>query len=409
MAHIDLKSLSVLAVDDDTFMLDVILLALGGLGITNVTTASNGEEALKFFDGLLGKVDVLLCDLNMPGMDGVELLRHIAERGYSGGVVVVSGEDKRVLGAVESLAQANHLRILGTLEKPVSRQAMEEVLRKLEIPIRSTPRVQLDPIGEEDIGRGIDGDELVVFFQPKLHLATRRIAGVEALVRWNHPTRGLLGPNTFIPIAEKCGLIDALTNVVFDKALRQESAWRAQGLELSIAVNMSLDSLNRYDLPDLIVSGITIHGMNPSHLILELTESRLMQDITRSLDILTRLRLKRIRLSIDDFGTGYSSLEQLRRVPFEELKIDRTFVTGASRDSAARAILESSIKLARQLNMVTVAEGVETQEDWDTVSSLGCDFVQGYFVAKPMPAENLKGWILEWYSGQQKIFNVSMP
>jgi EAL domain-containing protein (putative c-di-GMP-specific phosphodiesterase class I)/AmiR/NasT family two-component response regulator len=399
MTSMDLKSLSVLVVDDDKFMREMIDMALRGLEVEKVETAADGREALEILDRLAGNVDVLLCDLNMPGMDGIEFLRHLAERRYAGGIVVASGETKRILAAASDLAQARNLRILGSLEKPISQVELGEMLSRAgTVSPRETHKL-VEAIGEEELRRGLDGNELAVFFQPKVEVATRKIRGVEALVRWNHPRCGIVGPEAFVPAAEKCGLILPLTHAVFVKAMKQGGAWCNEGLDLKVAVNISMECLDRYDLPELLVSLAIEHGMDPTHVILEVTESRLMQDIPKSLEILSRLRLKGIGLSIDDFGTGYSSLEQLQRIPFGELKIDRLFVSGARRDPAASAILESSIRLARQLGMETVAEGVETEEDWSLVEQLGCDHVQGYFVAKPMPAHEVRRWMSDWYLG----------
>jgi len=163
-----------------------------------------------------------------------------------------------------------------------------------------------------------------------------------------------------------------------------------------MGINISVDTLNDLGWPDEIAAQIEDCGLKPSSITFEITESRLMENISVALDILSRLSLKRFNLSIDDFGTGYSSMEQLQRIPFSELKIDRAFVRGASDDSAARAILEANQLLAKKLNMTIVAEGVETQEDWDLVTELGCDQVQGYFVAKPMPVEELCVWLHNW-------------
>ena len=176
------------------------------------------------------------------------------------------------------------------------------------------------------------------------------------------------------------------------------SHWRQQGLDINLSVNISVDSLDRLDLPEYIVNCAQQHQLDVSKIMLEITESRLMQDITSALDILTRLSLKGIGLSIDDFGTGYSSMEQLQRVPFKELKIDRSFVNSALHNRAARAILESSVELAQKLNMTIVAEGVETDENLSMVHDLGCTSAQGYFIGKPMPGDELIGWHEEWKS-----------
>lgn len=397
MTSADFKSLRVLVVDDDQFMLELISRALEGLGIEHVGIATDGQSALDVLARADGKVDVLLCDLQMPGMDGIEFFRYLAEREYAGGIVIISGEDKRMRKAAGNLAQAHGLQLLGVLGKPVTRQALAKVLGRVGTTTPKRPHKSAEQISEEDLQRGLVGDELTLFFQPKVEVATRKVVGVEALARWNHPDHGILGPDSFVPLAEKCGLIDRLTDATFVKAMQQGGNWRSRGLELQVAVNISVDGLRNLALPDQFVSHAAKHGMEASQVILEVTESRLMQNVTAALEVLTRFRLKGISLSIDDFGTGYSTMEQLKRIPFDELKLDRAFVSGALQDSTARAILDSSIGLAQELGLRVVAEGVETQEDWNLVKELGCHQVQGYFVAKPMPGEQLAEWVSEWY------------
>jgi len=229
-------------------------------------------------------------------------------------------------------------------------------------------------------------------------VAERVMVGVESLVRWQDPERGLMGPGALIPVAEESGLINDLTNAIFKAAMAQSGAWLAEGLDFKVSVNVSVENLDQFDFPDFVVDTAAREGVSPSSVILEVTESRIMADVLKPLEILTRLRMKGFGLSIDDYGTGASSMQQLRRIPFTELKIDREFVAGAPVDDEARAMLVSSVGLGKDLGLTTVAEGVETQEEWDLVAALGDDVVQGYFVAKPMSGEAIAGWIEDYRS-----------
>jgi len=390
---IDFSNLKVLIIDDDSFMLDLMTLGLNVLGINEIISATSGETALKIIDDVNCAIDVVLCDLNMPGMDGVEFLRYLAERDYSGGIALMSGEDLRILKTAEKLAEAHHLNTLGVLEKPVASPDLVAILGRLKGTPASKTRNNPVVLITEELRYGIDNNELITFFQPKVAIATREVVGVEALVRWQHPEKGMLAPNLFIPLAEENGLIDDLTMVVFEQTMLQSAQWHTNGINLKVSVNISVDSLHKLDWPEFVVDQANKYNVNPANVMLEITESRLMENITTALEVLTRLSLKKIDLSIDDFGTGYSSMEQLQRIPFTELKIDRAFTHGAAQDKSARAILESSIALAKNLNMSIVAEGIETQEDWDLVAKLGCDQAQGFFIAEPMPGDQLESWL----------------
>ncbi|MGE0255347.1 MAG: EAL domain-containing protein [Alphaproteobacteria bacterium] len=386
-----------LVVDDEAFMRGMIVRILARIGCSEVATAESGADALSVMAGPDGPPDVVLCDLNMPGMDGVEFLRHLAALPFIGAIVLISGEDRRVLRTAQDLAEIHALNVLGAIGKPVTPAALSAVLARHDI---SVPRPALRPEGAmataAEVATALDTDQLVPYFQPKVALATRRLVGVETLVRWSHPERGIVAPDRFVPVAEQAGLIGRLTDDIFAKAMANAGRWRVDGIDLKISVNVSADSLTDLTLPDRLAERAVAHGVEPTRIMLEVTESRLMADVARTLETLTRLRLKGIGLSIDDFGTGYSSMEQLRRVPFVELKIDRAFVAGATHDADARAMLESSIDLARKLDLSIVAEGAESEEDMNLVTALGCDEVQGYFVARPMPAHDLLAWIERW-------------
>jgi EAL domain-containing protein (putative c-di-GMP-specific phosphodiesterase class I) len=222
------------------------------------------------------------------------------------------------------------------------------------------------------------------FFQPKVDLANGRVLGAEALARWRHPDHGVIPPYAFIAPLEQSGEIDVLTLLMLEKAARACATWRERGLELTVSVNLSLVSLSDTTIAERITAIVRAGGLDPLHMILEVTETAAMTEIAPALENLTRLRMHGFGLSVDDYGTGFSSLRQLTRVPFTELKIDQSFVKNCSTNPSSLAIVESSVQMARRLNLKSVGEGVETQAEWDALKAIGCDMAQGYFIAKPM-------------------------
>src|SRR3954447_5305849 len=245
-----------------------------------------------------------------------------------------------------------------------------------------------------ELRHAIDGDEFVLHYQPKASLSTGRVDGVEALVRWEHPERGLVPPDEFIPLAEQTGVIKPLTAWVLDNALAQCRAWRDSGLDLTVAVNLSVRNLLDAHLPESIAELLRRHELPPSALELEITESTIVADQVRALDVLTRLNAMGIGLSVDDFGTGYSSLAYLKDLPVCELKIDRKFVNNMTEDGDDAFIVRSTIDLGRNLGLQVVAEGVETEAVWDQLAALGCDVAQGYYLTRPLPAADLTDWLV---------------
>ena len=393
---VEKSEVRVLVLDDDRFMLKLLGLMLGALGFTRVTTCESGRAALESIDSPDGAPDLILFDLNMPGMDGVEFVRHLVDRRYGGSLILVSGESDRMLQTAESLVRAHRMTVLGRLHKPVARAALAALLDQWAPHSLGSPLVAKRVYGADEVRAAIKNGELVNYYQPKVAVATGQVKGVEALVRWRHPADGMVFPDQFIGVAEEHGLIDDLTAVVLRGALTQARRWRDIGLALRVSINVSMDNLVSLDFPDFVAGQAAAAGVSPEDVVLEVTESRLMKDLRIPLDVLGRLRLKRFSLSIDDFGTGHSSLAQLRHFPFDELKVDRGFVHGAFQDETLRAIYDASLGLAKRLGMEIVAEGVEDRDDWDFLRRTGCDMAQGYFIARPMPADALPGWIQAW-------------
>ena len=396
----DMPRLAIMVIDDEPFMHDLMGCMLEQLGLSDVSCHETGDAALAALDAPRDHPDVILLDINMPGMDGIEVVGQLAKRQYPGYLILVSGEDELMLRATEKLARENGLRVPGSMKKPPLAERLAELLRQCTR--RESPPA---PTREKDPRKTYDADavrdaianrEFVNYYQPKVALPGGEWVGVETLVRWRHPHDGLVFPDQFIPVAEAEGLISALTRVVLEDAIRQARHWRDRGLTLNVAVNVSMEDLSDIAFSDFAAEQVDLHEVPPRSIILEITEGRLMQDFATALHILSRLRLKRFRLSIDDFGTGNSSLAQLRDLPFDELKIDHSFTHNAGQDARLRAIFEGSREMAKQLQMEVVAEGVEDERDWDFLIATGCDIAQGYFISHPLPAEDLPAWHEQW-------------
>lgn len=396
--NMEVADLKILLVDDDTFILKLLTKMLMNQGFKSISACNNGADALDKTDDPETCPDLILLDLNMPNMDGIEFVRYLVERHYQGSLVLVSGEDERMLKTAEKLVHAHKIPMLGYLHKPVTPDKLIEIINKwTPSPERSQSSATKRIYGADDLQQAITNLELVNYYQPKVAVKTGDVIGVETLVRWQHPTDGLIFPDQFISTAEKHGLINDLTSLVLSQAFSQARIWHEQGYLLRVAINVSMDNLASLNFQDLVVNLAIENGLSPQNIVLEVTESQLMgPDARVPLEVLTRLRLKRFHLSIDDFGTGHSSMAQLRDIPFDELKIDQGFVHRAWADETLRAIYDASLSMAKQLGMEVVAEGVADKQDWNFLRRTGCDYGQGNFISKPILAADFIHWLAEW-------------
>jgi len=328
---------------------------------------------------------MIFLDLKMPRVDGVEVLRTLAQRRCRAHIVLISGADSRVLQTAVTMGNDSGLSMLGSLQKPIELTVLREFLEGISASVM--------PPGVNELRKAIDANEIIAHYQPKVGLATERpwkISGCEALARWDHPERGLLGPDTFIAVAEEADLIGPLTDAILRQAVARLSAWRSQGFPLTIAVNVSPLLFADVTLPDRFNDTCRSHDVDPAWVTLEVTESGAMKDVSVTADILTRFRLKGFGVSIDDFGTGYSSLVQLHRMPFNEMKIDKSFVIESDGNQEAVQIIRAIAGLAHSLNLRLCAEGVESDKALALVREVGCHVAQGFLIGKPMPADDLE-------------------
>lgn len=339
--------------------------------VVDVFTAS--EEATALAARLL---DVLSAPLLLEGLE-------IVTSASIG--VAVSGDERETL---EDLVRRADIAMFRA--KALGRNRWE-----MHLPAESDPTVdRLRALGE--LRRGISDGDLRVHYQPRVDLRTGLVSGVEALVRWQHPTRGLLPPSEFITMAEESGLVRPLGAWVLDETLRQAASWRREGrraAELDVAVNLSARQLNDPGLVTMVEDALRLRRIDPAVLLLEITETALMADPGAALESLTALKNLGVGLAVDDFGTGYSSLTYLKKFPIDELKIDRSFIGGLDSDKGDAAIVGSCIELAHAVGLRAVAEGVETAGQLRTLKAMGCDLAQGYHFARPLPAPLLKEWL----------------
>ena len=370
-----------LVVDDEAVQRLLVKRAAEQRGFATDTAATLPEAAA----ALAGApYDVVVLDLSLRDHDGIELLRAIYETRSDPIIIFISGFDERVRQAAARLAIALGLRVAGTLGKPLPLDRLDQLLGSIPERLRHKSDVATPEITADELRQALARGEFRCLYQPKLRLADRRIVGLEVLTRWESPARGLVTPDAFIPAAERFGLIDELTYWILGRSLAAFRPWRTALPELSLAVNLSPLTLVDLSLPERISEALEASGTPPTSLVLEVTESAVMTDYVAAADILTRLRIRRVRISIDDFGTGHASLLSLLRLPFNEIKIDQSFVRGLLHDPEAAKIVRAVIRLADEMDVDVVAEGIETEPVARRLAALGCRVGQGFLFAPPL-------------------------
>ncbi|MEQ1582386.1 MAG: EAL domain-containing response regulator [Steroidobacteraceae bacterium] len=379
-----------LAFDDELDFLDLIENVATGVGFQVLTARTSAE----FFDQLARRrPSLVVLDLQLPGMDGVEVIRNLARLAIDTGVLLVSGMDQRVLVSARQVGDSLGLKMLGVLQKPI---LLEDLEALLQTQLDSEARLRAD-----DLKRGIDEMEMVVHYLPKLvrEGGTWQIRAAEALVRWQHPRLGLLYPGQFLALAEGNDMIVAITDFVLSDAVRQAGLWREHGHSLGVAVNLSPRLVRDVGFPDRLGRLLREYDLPPELLTIEVTEASSLHDAELVTDVFTRLRVKGIALSLDDFGTGTSSITQLYRMPFTEIKIDRSLVSELPHTQAAATVVTAIVELAHRLSLTVCAEGIETEAQFQFMDAAGCEALQGRLISKAVPAAELESLARAWQSG----------
>jgi EAL domain-containing protein (putative c-di-GMP-specific phosphodiesterase class I)/FixJ family two-component response regulator len=361
-----------------------------GWDCTVTASADLSQEALAMLPA------VIFLDLVLPDIDGIQFLHQLSRFNSTSQIVLMSGVGQRVLETTEVLARTLGLVVVGTLQKPFAVEDVEAVLSKLRmVPIarRNHQRPDWDP-DENDVKTGISNRQFILHYQPQISVATRSLVGVEALVRWMHPDRGLLLPGHFISRVEQLGLLDDMTWSLLSLSA-SEWPWlcRLSGLSPQLSLNVSVGCLHDLNFPDRIFAFLHSRGLRPDKVTLEVTESGLITDLKSTLEVMVRLRMRGIHLAIDDFGTAYAVMEHLRHIPATELKIDRSFVQNIEHSHSDRVVVQKTIEIGHALGMTVTAEGVEAPSQLDFLATHGCDVAQGFLFAKPMNAVDTLAWI----------------
>lgn len=387
----EMAGASVLVVEDHDFQRYAIVEIVRSLDVVaDVFEAPDGEAALRILDEA-PQIDLILCDLDMPELDGVEFVRHIGQRGLSSGLLVTSALDPALLGAVEAIARGYQLRFLGAVVKPVSAGRIAGALDDLTRPAGTRDA----PIMDHDaLRKALEERTVEVHFQPIVAIPGGELVSLEALLRW--PGGAPLDAASVVSAAERMGLAVGLTEAVIVAVCRTRERLLEAGIDARVSINLSGACMKDVGLVERLLAIVAEQGAEPHHITLEVTETAVGAENRTGLEILTRLRMRGFRLSIDDFGTGYSTYSLLSQVPFSELKVDRAFVSGATTTRRHHALVRSSVELGHRLNLGVVGEGCETHAEWAMLSELGCDRAQGYGIARPMPAADIPAWHEGW-------------
>jgi EAL domain-containing protein (putative c-di-GMP-specific phosphodiesterase class I)/CheY-like chemotaxis protein len=394
----DIAQLHFLVAEGDQVQRHALADILVHVGVGRITQAPDGHTALRHFSaGITPPVDIAIIDLALPGMDALELIRRLGEARCNAGIIVVGAQSNAVLFSVETMADAYGVNVLGAIGKPVIGSRLMALVSNYLQPGTAhgapgpAPRMSFT-----EVGQGLQAREFDPYFQPKIELETGQVKGLEMFARWRHPLHGVLGPASFMQALEDNRRVDFLDWAMIEKSVAACRKLHDQGVPISVSINVDQTTLAHPQFMEQIGTCLERHRIMADYITFEMTESAVLTTDPHFLERLLRLRMKGFGLAIDDYGTGRSNLQLLARIPFSELKIDRSFVDGASKRAAIGTVLRSCLGLARSLDRRSVAVGVETKQDWDFLQGLGCTYAQGYYIAKPMPVEDFPAWLADW-------------
>ena len=384
---------SVLIVDDDPVQIAVLTAYFSGLKAKSIRGAEDSTVALDILSKNSTDFDLIVTDIQMPNMDGIEFMRHLKELDYKGELAIISGVKDNLIDHAARLAKLHKLQLIGQINKPLKKSALDALF----LSQRSNHDL-VDNAGEfrytnADFAKALSNSEFKPYYQPKVDVQNGQIIGAEALVRWIKPDYGIIVPDLFIPFAEKNGFMEELTFLVFEQVLSDLDGFLSLGPELTFAFNLPPTMINKVALPAQLMTRMNSANVTSDSISFEITENSVLNLEPATLEVLSRLRIYDFDVAIDDFGTGSSNINILKDFPYSELKLDKSYVSTIATDNFSKEVVIAAIKLARQQGMCIVAEGVEDRQTWDIIREMGIEYAQGYYFAKPMDAPHFCEYI----------------
>ncbi|MDO6708753.1 EAL domain-containing response regulator [Photobacterium sp. 1_MG-2023] len=376
--------------DDNIIDLYTIKIILNKLGVKNISLVKEGEDGLELCNQI--NFDLVVCDLDMPTMDGLTFLRLLDMKNYSGGVCIVSGKSENIIDIALRMCENSGFKFIKKISKPVEIHGLKEAIDfrwgtyPNKNPVSKVVDDILKNIDASDVIRGLKSREFVAYYQPKFSLTTGNIIGCEALIRWQHPSFGLLLPDDFLPLITNSEHVDMVFFYMLDLILQH---MKNEKMPENVAINASHISFDRIGFSERVIALCKKYNISLSRVTIELVESEKCKITPSMLENFARLRIHGISLSVDDFGMGYSSLHKLAFLPFSEVKIDRSFISNCLQDERCKSIVITTLNLSLSLGARVVAEGIEDKATLDFIKSLGIQVAQGYYLSRPIPIEKL--------------------